>query len=130
MKHFNYNEFKCKCCGELPVEAKANVEALVEQVLDPAREKLGMPVIVNSGYRCPKHNLAVGGVKNSQHMKGEAADITTGTAEGNKKLKEVIERLGKYDQLITYLNADGRIRFIHVSWKRNGGNRMQRLRKV
>lgn len=123
MKHFNYNEFKCKCCGDLPLEAKQNVEALVNEVLDPAREELGMPVIVNSGYRCPKHNLKVGGVKNSQHMKGEAADITTGSVEGNKKLKEIIERLGKYDQLITYPS------FLHVSWKRNGENRKQRLVK-
>lgn len=123
MKYFSYNEFKCRCCGQLPLEAKLNVEALVNEVLDPAREELGMPVIVNSGYRCPKHNLEAGGVKNSQHIKGEAADITTGTVEGNKKLKEVIGRLGKYDQLITYPF------FLHVSWKRNGGNRMQRLVK-
>ena len=121
MKYFSYNEFKCRCCGKLPLEAKANIEALVEQVLDPAREKFGKPVFVNSGYRCPKHNLEVKGVKNSQHMKGEAADITTGTAEGNRELKKVIEELGKYDQLITYPT------FLHVSWKRNGGNRMQRL---
>jgi uncharacterized protein YcbK (DUF882 family) len=66
----------------------------------------------------------VGGVKNSQHMKGEAADITTGTVEGNMKLKAVIEELGKFDQLITYPT------FLHVSWKRNGGNRKQRLRKI
>lgn len=45
-------------------------------MLDPARERLGKPIMVNSGYRCPLKNKAVGGVPNSQHLKGEAADIT------------------------------------------------------
>jgi uncharacterized protein YcbK (DUF882 family) len=124
MKYFNYDEFKCRCCEQLPDDARRNIDSLVSEVLDPARERLGAPVYVNSGYRCPKHNTKVGGVKNSQHMKGEAADITTGTVEGNMKLKAVIEELGKFDQLITYPT------FLHVSWKRNGGNRKQRLRKI
>lgn len=93
-------------------------------MLEPARQRLGKPITVNSGYRCQVHNKTVGGVANSQHMRGEAVDITTGTAEGNKKLKTVIEELGKFDQLITYPT------FLHVSWKRNGMNRKQRLRKV
>jgi hypothetical protein len=101
-----------------------NIVALVDNVLDPAREEFGGPVTVNSGYRCPKHNLAVGGVVNSQHMKGEAADLC---CADNKRLAEIIEKNGKYDQMIKYLRPDGSIRFIHVSWKRNGGNRKQRL---
>ena len=75
MKWFKMDEFRCRCCGGLPPLARANVEALVREVLDPARERFGGPIRVNSGYRCPKHNLAVGGVRGSQHMKGEAADI-------------------------------------------------------
>lgn len=124
MKWFKEEEFRCRCCGQLPSGAKANIEALVEAVLDPARERLGKPLTVTSGYRCPKHNLAVGGVVNSQHMKGEAADLC---CADNKRLAEIIEKNGKYDQMIKYLQPDGSIRFIHVSWKRNGGNRKQRL---
>ena len=124
MKHFKEREFVCKCCGQLPPAMRDNIVALVDNVLDLAREEFGGPVTVNSGYRCPKHNLAVGGVVNSQHMKGEAADLC---CADNKRLAEIIEKNGKYDQMIKYLRPDGSIRFIHVSWKRNGGNRKQRL---
>ena len=74
MKYFKMEEFECRCCGK--VRFTENIEALVENVLDPAREKLGMAIAVNSGFRCPRHNAAVGGVPLSQHMVGEAADIS------------------------------------------------------
>jgi len=114
MRYFEMKEFACKCCGQLPPSAEQNLQALVDHVLDPARERLGMPITVNSGYRCPAHNKAVGGVKNSQHLKGEAADIT---CADNKRLAEIIEQLGNYDQLIVYPT------FLHVSYKRQGVNR-------
>ena len=114
MRYFEMKEFACKCCGQLPPSAEQNLQALVEHVLDPARERLGIPITVNSGYRCPAHNKAVGGVKNSQHLKGEAADIT---CADNKRLAEIIEQLGNFDQLIVYPT------FLHVSYKRQGVNR-------
>ena len=114
MRYFEMKEFACKCCGQLPPSAEQNLQALVEHVLDPARERLGMPITVNSGYRCTAHNKAVGGVKNSQHLKGEAADIT---CADNKRLAEIIEQLGIFDQLIVYPT------FLHVSYKRQGVNR-------
>ena len=123
---------RCKGCRltqavtKIPYGIEENVEALVENVLDPARQKYGGPVLVNSGYRCPIHNSAVGGVANSQHTRGEAADICCGD---NKRLAEIIEQNGKFDQLIRYMNKEGGIRFIHVSWKRNGINRKQKLIK-
>ena len=120
MKWFKEKEFACKCCGQLPPLARENVKALVREVLDPVREKLGSPIIVNSGYRCPKHNKDVGGVKNSQHLCGEAADIH---CQDNERLKQLIIENGKFDQLITYPT------FLHVSYKRTGGNRHQRLKK-
>ena len=108
-----------------------NVKALVENVLDPLREKYGKPIRVNSGYRCPNHNLAVGGATQSQHMKGEAADIAPVglqvTAYGLKELErlvEIIKQNGKWDQMIVYPT------FVHVSWKRFGPNRKQTLRKA
>ena len=120
MKWFKEKEFACKCCGQLPPLARENVKALVSEVLDPVREKLGMPIVVNSGYRCEKHNKDVGGVKNSQHLVGQAADIH---CQDNERLKQLIIENGKFDQLITYPT------FLHVSYKRTGGNRHQRLKK-
>ena len=140
MKHFKIEEM-IRCyreegrCPECPLKQRAqivpngaeeNERALVEAVLDPARERLGKPITVNSGYRCPLHNSRVGGVANSQHMRGEAADVS---CEDNKRLAEIIEANGKYDQLIRYLNKAGGIRFIHVSWKRTGANRKMKFNK-
>lgn len=126
MKWFSMNEFECHCGCRMPDSAKANIVALVGQVLDPARERYGKPVCVNSGYRCAKHNAAVGGVSNSQHLRGEAADICCGD---NERLAKIIEANGKYDQLIRYMGAGGKIRFIHVSWKRQGVNRKMKFNK-
>ena len=123
---FRENGARCKECRltqpakQLPYGIEENLNAFAEEVLEPVRERLGKPIVVNSGFRCPVHNAAVGGVANSQHMKGEAADIT---CDDNKRLAEIIEQLGKYDQLIRYKRPGGSIRFIHVSWKRNGVNR-------
>ena len=126
MKWFSMNEFECHCGCRMPDSAKANIEALVEQVLDPVREQYGKPVCVNSGYRCARHNAAVGGVAGSQHLKGEAADIC---CSDNERLAKIIEENGHYDQLIRYIGPGGKIRFIHVSWKRNGVNRKMKFDK-
>ena len=115
-------EFRCKCCGQ--VAFPENIEALVENVLDPAREKLGAPIVVNSGYRCPKHNAEVGGVPNSQHMRDEAADIC---CADNERLAKIIEENGRYDQLIRYMGPGGKIRFVHVTWKRQCVNRKMKI---
>lgn len=73
MRFFTQEEFACKHCGRLP-ERGLSVSLLCK--LDKLREKVGHPIIVNSGYRCPEHNEEVGGVENSQHLLGCAADIT------------------------------------------------------
>ena len=67
--HFSSAELACKCCG-VYVE---NKELLFR--LEMLRAKLGKPIIITSGYRCPRHNKEVGGVANSQHTKGTAVDI-------------------------------------------------------
>lgn len=146
-----YREERCKECRltqaaiRLPNGAEENIRALVEEVLEPVRERFGKPITVNSGFRCPIHNRAVGGVANSQHMRGEAADIC---CEDNRRLVKVIVELGKFDQVILYptltsstsdatrkssseLGSSSLLpRFIHVSWKKNGPNRGQILRKT
>ena len=110
------------------LEVEENLRDLVEQVLDPLREAYGKPIRVTSGYRCPKLNTLVGGSPNSQHMRGEAADIVANNPEDNLLLGRLIEALGKFDQLI-YEQCDkqGNPRWIHVSWKRKGMKRRQVL---
>lgn len=103
-----------------------NLQALVEHVLDPAREALGKPIRVNSGYRCPRLNKCVGGVDNSQHIKGEAADIDTGHPAENKRLFEILLKL-PFDQLIWERGNKQGPAWIHVSYKRNGENRKEAL---
>lgn len=84
MKHFTFSEFvqsdiatKKGIDNVIPnVHVKTNIRALVDRVLDPLREFLELPIIITSGYRSPAVNRAVGGSKNSQHMCGQAADIT------------------------------------------------------
>ena len=124
---FRANGARCRECPlrqpaeKLPDGVEENLQALVREVLDPARAAYGKPISVNSGYRCQVHNKTVGGVANSQHMKGEAADVQ---CEDNRRLAKIIVENGKWDQMIIYPN------FVHVSYKRNGGNRHQVLRKT
>ena len=68
-RYFKRSEFNCKCCDENLI-----VDNFIE-MLDKARVISGIPYEINSGYRCQVHNKAVGGVENSSHMKGIAADI-------------------------------------------------------
>lgn len=98
---------------------------LMEKCLDPIREAWGNPIAVNSGYRSHALNVAVGGSPTSQHLTGEAADITTGSVAGNRQLFDIIQSIGvSFDQLIDEDNY----RWIHISCRYNGeGNRKQVL---
>lgn len=98
-----------------------NLDALAEQCLDKIRDLWGKPLGVNSGYRCPALNKAVGGAATSQHLRGEAADITTGAVVDNVTLFNLITKSGiAFDQLI--LENGGK--WLHVSYA-NGRNRRQ-----
>lgn len=75
IQYFTREEFRCQCggkyCNGFPAEPK---EQLV-RIADQLRKNLGVPITVVSGLRCPTWNIIQGGVENSQHMYGEAADI-------------------------------------------------------
>lgn len=108
-------------------DARLRMQRLIEQLLDPIRAAWGAPITVNSGYRSPALNRAVGGVATSQHVKGEAADITVGSSAENKRLFDKIVELQKagriaFDQLID----ESCYRWIHISY-RAGANRNQTL---
>ena len=132
MKYFTIAEFvRSRTADEraidnrLPKELLPNVQALVDNVLDPLREAYKKPITVSSGYRCPALNKAVKGSATSDHMKGCAADIvgTPNTKAENKKLFYLIQSLGlPFDQLIDEKNFD----WVHVSYRKEG-NRKQVL---
>lgn len=106
-------------------EQEDNLIALVDAVLDPLRLFYGKPIHVSSGFRSPAVNRAVGGVSNSQHLRGEAADIDTGSRLENQHLARlIVQHQLPFDQLIDEANYA----WIHVSHKRNGPNRGQILR--
>lgn len=73
---------------------RQNLERLVNNLLDPLRQAWGKPLTVNSGYRCPALNAAVGGVGGSHHVLGMAADITTGNKVDNRRLFQMVLDLG------------------------------------
>lgn len=113
MKYFSISELSHSATADFykidntpSPEVVKNLEILVEKILDVAREQLGQPIYVNCGYRCEEVNKLVGGVKNSQHILGKAADIW---AKDMKKLWEILSKMD-FDQLIRYKT------FYHISY--------------
>ena len=107
-------------------EVVENLRALCTEVLQPIRDHLGKPVVVSSGYRCKDLNKKVGGVENSQHLKGEAADIKVRDREELIDVMRYIMDETDFDQLIR--EKSGSTEWVHVSHKRNGNNRRMVLR--
>lgn len=83
LDYFKEHEFKCKC-GICDLDVVMDRRLLV--ALDRMRKRFGKPIIVNSGIRCPDHNRSEGGVKNSSHLSGKAADIRVKTDRDRFKL--------------------------------------------
>ena len=73
--NFSLKEFESKDGSKMPSDVYLNIVKLVGQ-LQFLRDYTGRAITVNSGYRSPEHNAKIGGVKNSQHLLGKAADIT------------------------------------------------------
>lgn len=106
-------------------EAKAALKRLAVEVLQPIRDAWGKPIVVTSGYRCPKLNACVGGVKNSQHVLGQAADIKASNPADNGKLFACIKKLVQskkinVGQLIWEYGSKTTPKWVHVSLPRVG----------
>jgi hypothetical protein len=99
-----------------------NLYSLTKMILDPLRALYGMPIHVNSGYRCPAVNKAVGGAVTSHHLQGMAVDITGGDKSQNKRLLDLIIKSFVFDQLINEKD----LTWIHVSLVKSN-NRKQIL---
>ena len=100
-------------------DVRDNVKALVDYLLQPLRDAWGGPLVINSGYRSKEVNKEVGGVETSQHCKGQAADVS---CTDPLALARLVKKMNlEYDQMILYPD------FLHLSYRRDGENRMQLL---
>lgn len=107
-------------------EVYLNLMVLVDSLLDPIRDKFATPMIITSGYRCERLNALVGGVDNSQHMKGEAVDFCFAGFSRKEMVAaffEIAEEFN-FDQLIYYKKKG----IIHISYSRKN-NRHQVIMK-
>lgn len=114
-EHFAKSEFVCHCCGQ----GADKIDPRLVELLEQLRAKAGKSVHLNCAYRCPTHNAEVGGVPNSQHVLGTAADITIPEI-GFERARELVSSLD-FDGTGFYppLSAGGAW-FIHVD-TRDGG---------
>ena len=113
-----------------------NLQSLCEHVLEPLRQRFGV-IRITSGYRCERLNRAVGGVKNSQHRTGEAADIHVSNIEVGRKMFRFIRDNLEFDQLLFEQTQENGACWLHVSYKnlspdpspkgRGGRNRRQAI---
>jgi hypothetical protein len=90
---------------------------LCQEVLEPLRQHYGKPIRITSGYRCPLLNEAVGGVGNSQHQWGEAADLSVPSEEVARDWFQWIVRHTEFDQLLFEHSRRLRNCWLHVSCK-------------
>lgn len=104
--------------GISTAEVVENLRALCTEVLEPLRRRVGR-VIVTSGYRCQELNKAVGGVWNSQHLKGEAADIFVPDTATAMRYGHILERHSAVQQLLLEPMGIQQKRWIHVSFRRS-----------
>lgn len=100
-----------------------NLRLLCVHILEPLRQRLGMPVFINSGYRSEALNLLVGGSGGSQHLTGEAADIEVDRLTPSAVCQIIVDAGLPFDQLIEEFGE-----WTHVSYSRK--HRRERLRAV
>ena len=100
-----------------------NATLLCEKVFEPLREYVGKPIKINSGFRSPSLNRAIGGSSSSQHCKGQAMDLEL----HDKELFDwIIDNL-EYDQLIAEFGTDNHFAWFHISYSHKN-NRKEVLR--
>ena len=117
---FNRSEFDCNDGSEMPKEVFLNIQKLANQ-LQALRDSLGVSITVNSAYRSPSYNKKIGGVSNSQHVLGKAADITAKgytPAQVNARIEQLIKSgdmlqggLGSYSSFTHYDTRKTRARW-------------------
>ena len=106
-----------------------NMELVADEVFEPLREWVGGPIKINSFFRCPKLNKAIGGSSKSQHCHGQAIDLddTFGKATNAEMYHWIKENL-KFDQMIWEFGDDDNPNWVHVSYVSPDENRNRCLK--
>ncbi len=110
-------------------EHKTNMVELAENIFEPLRMYVGGPIKINSFYRSPELNKAIGGSSKSQHCHGQAMDIddTFGRATNAEMFNFIRENLD-YDQMIWEFGNDDNPDWVHVSYVSPQENRNRCLK--
>ena len=109
--------------------ALQNMELLAEKIFEPLREYVNGPIAINSFYRSPELNQAIGGSSKSQHCEGRAIDIDdTYGYMSNKEMYEYIKNNLDFDQLIWEFGDDDNPNWVHVSYVDHDFNRQRCLK--
>tara|TARA_Y100000114_G_C11736222_1_gene316306 strand:- start:866 stop:1327 length:462 start_codon:yes stop_codon:yes gene_type:complete len=110
-------------------EQLANMKTIAEKVFQPLREWVGAPIKINSFFRSPELNKAIGGSTKSQHCKGQAIDIddTFGNAT-NAEMYHWIKQNLDFDQMIWEFGDDKNPNWVHVSYVSPEDNRNRCLK--
>ena len=110
-------------------EQLENMELVAEEVFEPLRAYVGGPIKINSFFRSPKLNTAIGGSSKSQHCKGQAIDIddTFGKATNAEMYRWIKENL-EFDQMIWEFGDDDNPNWVHVSYVSKEDNRNRCLK--
>jgi len=134
--HISYREaVRSTTADRLGIENKpgqvelVNMEIIAERIFEPLRDWVGGPIRINSFYRGPQLNKAIGGSKRSQHMEGRAMDLDdTYGHKTNAEMFYYIKQNLDFDQLIWEFGTDENPNWIHVSYVSEDGNRQRCLK--
>jgi len=106
-----------------------NMELIAEEIFEPLRMYVGGPIKINSFFRCPELNAAIGGSTTSQHCKGQAMDIddTYGRMTNAEMYHWIKEHLD-FDQMIWEFGDDDNPDWVHISYVSEEKNRNRCLK--
>ena len=137
-KHISYKEaIKSNTALRLNIDntpdevSLTNMTGVAHNIFEPLRLWVGGPIKINSFYRCPKLNRAIGGSKRSQHCEGRAIDIDdTFGYKTNAEMFDYIKNNLNFDQMIWEFGNDNNPAWVHVSFDSLDGNRGRLLKAI